>query len=163
MVDYGGPGSGNFGHKGRPGKRGGSSGAITFSEGEENVTRAELKTWKGTRKNVALSALAAYHEAEEFNYTCDLICLREGKEIKGIMALVDDDKYLRIDSSATKERGYGRIMIKEACRRAAERKQGVQLTSLFTARGFYTTIGMKSTEPDEYEFSYREAKKFSKS
>jgi hypothetical protein len=67
MVDYGGPGSGNFGHAGRPGKVGGSAGKSSAGSGSKsgNATTSDDPLRGKTTKKKTFGISSIDHEAVE--------------------------------------------------------------------------------------------------
>lgn len=152
----GGPGSGNWGHSGRPGLVGGSNPGggkgvvprttnttittVSYIGGTENAKlhRDALEDgifygWEGIRKDAALGAVSYMNKP---GYIVKV--LRDSGTVKGIIS-IDKEGYM--DYMATKEPGYGRKTITMAAEHAVGAGTDLAWHSLIAAVPFYNHIG----------------------
>jgi hypothetical protein len=159
----GGPGSGAWGHKGRPGMVGGSLpgsgvGEVSVSSDFSKINVSEFASWEGSR---SVYAQAAYNRVQgNANYVG--VVMKEGDEMVGIASLCvrDKRKTIEIDRLATKRKGFGVRMMKEICRIALEKGYGILVGADHSAIGFYQKIGMKKEGSVLFSFSKEEAHDF---
>lgn len=142
--------SGNYGHKGRPGRRGGSAagtGLLTVPQDFDSVLN-EISYWEGTRQEFAHRAvMGAKRQGWE------LVTLREEGELvgvaalsKGSLALSLGDTYKEVEYFATKRRGFGYKTLRALSRKLAKQGGGLCLFATDGATSFYKAIGMRLVE-----------------
>ncbi|MEM3112782.1 MAG: GNAT family N-acetyltransferase [Candidatus Anstonellales archaeon] len=166
LLIEGGPGSGHWGHKGRPGMRGGSiskgeTGNISVSNSFQEIDYREFFTWEGSRQPYAMAAYERVNGDPEFYIG---ILMKDGDEVVGIASLKprDGKKVIEVDRLATKRKGYGVKMMREICKIASDKGYGVILGADENAIGFYEKIGMKREGHALFKFSKEEAEDFGK-
>jgi hypothetical protein len=184
MVDYGGPGSGNFGHAGRPGKVGGSSGKGGGGTGKAEDSRKHQQQkkegleqgdaqgisekdldWPGLR---GITARAALYDglSSDAPTGSQFLSFRESDQVKGVALIESRDTNVIVQRLATAEKGYGAKIMKQIARSASEQKKGLELWSVADAVPFYKAIGMKQgsgNESRKFSFTFKEASEFAKS
>lgn len=158
MRRYGGEGSGNWGHEGRPGEVGGSGpgGSIKVV----HVESKQLKTWPKERQNLAGMAFDRINKGQREGFV-----VKDGDTILGVMALTDSDLaaspgMLKVDIIVSKEPGHGKTMMVDAAREAVSRGKGLELHASPQAVGFYKKLGMKGDKFGNFTFTKSQAEKF---
>jgi hypothetical protein len=176
VVSKGGPGSGNFGHVGRPGMIGGS-GEGGGSAAERPSTSSSVgvinkltekqykklnqdieKNWSESESARSMMAWNALVEMKDKGMAG--VVLKDNIGIKGIASLRDDDIGIYVSSLATREKGVGEKMIKEICKVAVKENKGIYLLSATSAVGFYKEIGMTKKSGNWFSFSWGQAKRY---
>lgn len=151
-VTEGGPGSGFYGHAGRPGEVGGSAKGVTvmgpkeikkkynWKDGSADKLWDELKAWGGARGKLASAA--------EYQITKGMdegFFVKQGNEV--VATALIDAKMLKgsvyVDMLATKRPGFGKRSMAVIAKRAAKLHKGIMLHALPKAVGFYEALGMK--------------------
>lgn len=152
VVTKGGPGSGHHGHEGRPGQRGGSApnkgtpDLIAVSPTKSKKYLVEIKSsWpeKTDRREMAESV---FDERAELDDEIHVAKDSSGGTV-AVMTLDDDEEegVVWLNILATRQKGYGRFMIKRAAEKAAEKGLGLKLIATEKAKSFYRKIGMRGT------------------
>lgn len=154
VVVLGGPGSGNWGHRGRPGKRGGSApnstrmGTVILTNVPPNQVKnwlGQIEQWDGSRQHIARRALLTYQYKPEKTELC--VTERAG-ELKGIAAIIpkpfQDPNKVELAYLATKERGYGREIFFKVAERASDEHLGLLWESTTKAVPFYEHLGFSA-------------------
>ena len=165
--NFGGEGSGNWGHEGRPGEVGGSgeggAGVGTVTGSDVDKLQTQVDSWSGT-ENRAIATSALQNTG---NTNIDVIALKSGDKLAAVAAIESKPgtDYLKVKDIASNEKGGGTRIMAEVARMAASKGKGVALVSMTTsASGFYKKIGMVPDKANDsiYRWTAEQAKGFSK-
>jgi hypothetical protein len=151
----GGPGSGFFGHSGRPGLVGGSASGEgsaapkaadikhytpgQLTKKQTNTWFEEVKSWRGDRSDLAKDAIMN----TDYSYTS--VATKDGK-LKGICSYYVTRNWVVVNELVTKEKGYGTQTLQGAIDIAAKNNKGIELYSLMGAVPFYKKVGFKKED-----------------
>jgi hypothetical protein len=161
LFIQGGPGSGDFNHKGRPGEVGGSQKETSRKDYTGGKTPpkilADIKsTWQGDRRDVAVGTIISRSKN-------DITIVKDGDEVIGVLGIrpprvsfvpegIPKGNYVYIDGIATKRSGYGEQVMQIAIEKAKASNSGIFLTSNNDITGFYEKIGMTRLEKNSRTF-----------
>ena len=123
-----------------PAKSIGSDKKINFSEVDD-----QAKKWGGKRSELAHAALLNMYGGS------DGLILREGEDVVAVAAFDpnDDKRYVLLGQLATKQKGYGRQVMRSIARKAAKLGKGIFLYADPEAVGFYKKLGMTAWKEPE--------------
>lgn len=150
----GGPGSGHYGHEGRPGKIGGSAPGnnITFNtkptEYELENAWDETKNWEPSRKTIARAALDDMM-GRRTNYSGFM--MRDDVGLSAVLSYIDNGDVVLVNNFATRQSGG--LDILQQFRQMADKP--LEFHATVSARDYYEHIGLVLTEGTTNVYQYK--------